>query len=151
MKIYSGNTWNVIDTQSITASSGTFSYTFTENDPQGEYYAAVVATPTVGGDGIWLDYGYAALNAYSTFTGYVNAAQNATAISGANVSFSQNGIVSNSFSGFDGNYTATGFMTGTSLVINVTQSGYSQYYVSFIPMVAKSISLNITLNATAPA
>jgi hypothetical protein len=140
-----------VDTQAVSASSGTFTYTFTDSNPQGEYYAVIGATPNTGGDFIWMQYDYAALEAYVKFLGYVNTAQNATAITGANVSFTQNGLVSNSFSGIDGNYTADGFLTGAVLTINVTAPGYSQYYVSLTQMVAKSISLNITLNATAPA
>jgi hypothetical protein len=59
-------------------------------------------------------------------------------------------IIQNSNTTADGNYSATGFLTGATLTINVTKSGYSQYYVTMIPMVAKTTSLNLTLNSTTP-
>jgi len=150
MKIYSANDWSVVSNQPVSAQSGTMTYQFTTSDPQGEYYAVLVAVPNVGGDDIWMNYDYASLSAYAKFTGWVNN-QSGYPISGANVNFSQNSIISNSVTIDDGNYTAEGFLTGATLVINVTKSGYSQYYVTMIPMVAKSIPMNITLNSTSPA
>lgn len=150
MKIYSANLWTVVDNVPITSSSGTISYTFTTSDPQGEYYAVIGATPNAGGSFIWMNYDYASLTAYATFYGWVNDAETTLPISGANVSFSQGSIVSNSITPASGNYTASGFLTGAILTINVTKSGYSQYYVTLTPMVAKSIPLNITLNSTTP-
>ena len=150
MKIYSANTWTVVSNQPISASSGSFTYTFTTSDPQGEYYAVITATPNAGGSAIWMNYDYASLTAYATFTGYVNGAETNAVLSGANVSFSQGSIIQNSITTADGNYSASGFLTGATLTINVTKSGYFQYYVTLTPMVAKSIPLNITLNATTP-
>ena len=151
MKIYSGNDWTVISNQPITAPSGTFIYQFTSNDQQGEYYAVIIAVPNVGGDDIWMNYDYAALNAYASFHGYVNDAETTLPISGANVSFSQNSIISNLITPPDGNYTATGFMSGAILTINVTASGHFQYYVAFTPLVSGSKEVNITLNSTSPS
>jgi hypothetical protein len=150
MKIYSASTWAVVSNQPIFASSGTFTYTFTTSDPQGLYYAVIVATPNAGGSAIWMNYAYANLLAYATFTGYVNGAETNSVLSGANVSFSQGSIIQNSITTADGNYSATGFLTGATLTANVTKSGYSQYYVTMIPMVAKTTTLNLTINSTTP-
>lgn len=147
--VISGTTGSTVHTQAITASSGTDTYTFTSTDPQGVYYAVVKATPNAGGDAIWMNYDYATLSAYLTLTGYVNN-ETAMVLSGANVNITQNSVVTSQTTTTDGNYTATGFLTGSPVVINVTKSGYSQYYVQFTPMVAKSIPLNITLNSTTP-
>jgi len=151
MKIYSGNDWTVVSNQPITASSGTFTYQFTSSDQQGEYYAVIIAVPNVGGDDIWMNYDYAALNAYASFHGYVNDAETTLPISGANVSFSQNATISNSITPADGNYTATGFMSGAILTINVTAAGYFQYHVALTPLISGSKAINISLNSTSPS
>jgi len=148
--VISGTTGSTVHSQAITASSGTDTYTFTSTDPQGVYYAVVKATPNAGGDAIWMNYDYATLSAYLTLTGYVNN-ETAMVLSGANVNITQNSVVTSQITTADGNYTATGFLTGSPVVINVTKSGYHQYYVQFTPMVAKSIPLNITLNSTTPS
>lgn len=155
MKIYRGNDWSVASAQSITASSGTFTYTFTTSDTQGEYYAVIEAIPNVGGNAIWMNYDYAALNAYVTFNWCLNN-ESVMVQSGANVSLSQNSIVSNTITGANGCGNSTGFFTGIPLTINITKPGYFQYYVQFTPMVARTIGtatvpFNFTINSTTPA
>ncbi len=149
LDLISGTSGATVHTQSLSASSGTDTYTFTSTDPQGVYYAVVKATPNAGGDPIWMNYDYATLNAYVTISGYVNGAETNAVLSGANVSMVQSSIVSNSITIADGNYTATGFYTGSQIVITVNASGYYQYSAQFTPM-KNSIALNFTLNSTTP-
>jgi hypothetical protein len=148
--IMSGNTGQFIHNESISLQSGTKTYTWTTSDTQGVYYAALIATPTTGGQDIWMGIDWADVNAYVTFTGYVNGAETNAVLSGADVNFTQGSTVSHSVTIADGNYTATGFLTGATMMINVTKSGYSQYNVSLIPLAAGSKTVNITLNSTTP-
>lgn len=150
LAILSANTGQFIHNESISTQVGTSTYQWTTSDTQGAYYAIIIATPVAGGNEIWMNYDYTQLNAYVTFNGYVNGAETNAVLSGVNVSMVQGSTVSNSVTIADGNYTATGFLTGATLTINVTKSGYSQYLVTTVPMVARSISLNFTLNSTTP-
>jgi hypothetical protein len=150
IKIYNGNDWSVAHTQSISSVSGTASYTFTSSDTQGEYYAVLESTSVAGGNPIWMNYDYAALNAYFKMYGYVNGAENNTILAGANVSIVQGSTVVNQITPADGSYNATGFLTGTNLTVNATKSGYFQYLVSYVPMSSGAKIVNITLNATSP-
>ena len=148
--IMNGNTGQFIQNQSISTQAGSFTRQWTTSDTQGTYYAIVIATPISGGSDIWMNYDYTQLSGYITFSGYVNDAQNATVLSGANVSISQGSTIQNSITIADGNYSATGFLTGATLTFNVTKAGYSQYYKTLVPMNAKSIQRNFTLNSTTP-
>jgi hypothetical protein len=141
---------NLVNSQVITSQSGTVTYTWTDSQTAGVYYAEIVATPKAGGSDILMNFDYTSLQAYITFYGYVNNAQNATPISGANVSVVQGSIVSNSITTADGNYTASGFYSGSSTAFNITATGYSQYNVTFVPLATKTIYLNISLNSTSP-
>jgi hypothetical protein len=148
--LISGTSGSVVHTTALSMQSGTTAYTFTTNDLQGIYYAAIIAKKRATSADYWLNYDYTTLNAYLTFTGYVNN-ETGYVQSGANVSIVQNSIVSNSVTIADGNYTATGFLSGATLTFNVTKSGYSQYLASLTPLVAKTIPLNFTINSTTPA
>ena len=143
---------NTISTTPLSTNSGTVSVTFTSANYVGTYYAVIIATPIAGGSGIWLAYDYTTLDAYAGFNGYVNDAETATVIVGANVSFVQGSTISNSITGASGSYAVPGLGTGVALSLNVTASGHHQYYATFTPQIARSnISLNITLNSTSPA
>jgi hypothetical protein len=150
LKIYRANDWTVVQSTGLTTSTGTGSYTFTSSDTQGAYYAVIVATPNVGGNEIWMVFDYAQMNAYFVPYGWVNDAETGNVISGANVSMSQGSIISNSITTAYGNYTSTGFLTGSTLIINVTAVAHSQYYATLIPLTTGSKFINISLNSTSP-
>lgn len=149
--IISATTGTVVNSQSITTMAGTTTYKFTSSDQQGVYYAVVIATVRATSEDIWMNYDYAEVNAYVTFYGWVNDAQTAAVISSANVSIVQGSIISNTITDANGNYSATGFLTGATLIFNVTAAGHSQYSKSLIPLIGKSIPLNFTLNSTTPS
>ena len=48
----------------------------------------------------------------------------------------------------NGTYRATGFLTGSAILVNVTAPQYLQYYVQFTPSNSKTNALNITLRST---
>ena len=147
----SGTTCATMHSEAISAASGTSSYTFTSTDPLGVYYGIVKATKHSDSSVIWMNYDYAELTAYVTIAGYVNDAETQLPISGAVVNITQNSITGSATTIADGNYSLTNYLAGTALSINATASGYSQYYVQFSPLSAKTINLNITLNSTTPA
>jgi hypothetical protein len=146
--IISGTTGAVISSQGVSSQSGTVAYTFVEESAsQGVYYAVIISND--GTSDSWLGFDYAELNPYLTFTGYVNDETGAV-ISGANVNITQNSIIRDSTTIADGNYSATGLYSGAPTTLNVTKTGYTQYYASLIPMAAKSIHLNFTLVDSTP-
>lgn len=150
LAILSVNTGQFIHNETITTQTGTSTYTWTTSDSQGVYYAVIIAT-AANGQEIWMNLDFASVSAFITFSGYVNGAETNAVLSGANVSLSQGTTVVNQVTIADGNYSATGFLTGATLTMNVTKSGYSQYFVTLTPMTARSITLNFTLNATPSA
>lgn len=143
-------TWTTKGTNPITTQTGSKTYTFTTNDNAGTYYAVIIAKYKSTGVDAWMNIDWADLDTYVTFYGYVMN-QTGSVISGANVNISQGSIITNTTSFADGNYTATGYYTGSITRLNVTASGYSQYNVSLIPLAAKRVYLNFTLNSTAPS
>jgi hypothetical protein len=149
--IISGTTGATMQSTAISASSGTATYTFTSTDPLGVYYGIVKATKLSDRTVIWMNYDYSELTAFVTIAGYVNDAESQLPISGAVVNITQNSITGTTTTIADGNYSLTNYLAGTPLSINATAAGYSQYYVSFSPLSAKTIALNITLNSTTPA
>jgi hypothetical protein len=144
----SGTTGTVIDSQAVTTQSGVKSIAFQPEDTIGVQYVVLIRTS--GGTDSWMNFDYAELNSYISFEGYVND-QDGNPLDGANVNISQNTVISDTTTIADGNYTASpGFYSGTSTLINVTKSGYTQYYVSLIPLVAKTVPLNFTLVDSTP-
>lgn len=141
----------VHNSQNIAASSGTVSYTWTDADTQGVYFAEIIADRISDGEDILMNYDYATVTASFGVNGYVNAAGNATPISGASVTYSQGDTVSNTTSGFDGNYSVSGFLTGIAIWANVSATGYETQNFTFTVQNGHTITRNITLNATSPS
>lgn len=136
---------NVVDTQTVTTRTGSKSVTFTSSDTLGVYYAVLIAKPT-GGNDIWLNLDTAELTGYLVLTGNVYNAETAAYIPVANVSITQGSTVYNKVTAVDGNYTTdAAFVSGATISVNVTSSGYLQYTDTFTPLEGKTIGLNFTL------
>ncbi|MDD2246319.1 MAG: hypothetical protein PHC39_04475 [Proteiniphilum sp.] len=143
---------NVVSTQSITSQTGSKTYTFDSSDTNGVYYAIVIATPIAGGDENWLNYDSAELSSYITIEGYVNNAQTAIPINISYVNITQGSLI-NAMTTVDGNYSTTAgtaFLTGSSITINATSTGFKQYLYSFTPSTGSKKVINITLDPIAP-
>ena len=139
-------------TENIATSEGTVTYTWdADDDTQGVYYAEIIADRISDGEDVLLNYDYATLTAAFGFTGYVNAAQTALPIEAANVSYAQGDTVETDSSGFDGNYSVSGFLTGIPIWANVSADGYETQNFTFTVMNGHTITRNITLNATSPS
>jgi hypothetical protein len=132
---------------SLTASSGSVDFTFTEDNPEGVYYAILTATNHDGYEYI-LGSDYATLVSYFAYGGYVNNGYNTSIITDANITITQ-GLTAAEIlsSGYDGNYSSSPvFSTGSSVFFNATKTGFKPYQYSFTPLAAKSVkNLNITL------
>jgi hypothetical protein len=131
----------------LTESSGTITYDFTEDDAEGVYHAWLIATNHDGYEYV-LGSDYAELVAYFGYGGTVHDCITELPLSGVNVNVTQ-GLTApyNASSGFDGNYT-TGplFTTGSSVFFNVTKSGYNPYQYSFVPLSSGTVrDLNLTI------
>lgn len=139
-------------TENIATSSGDVTFTWdTTEDTQGVYYAEIIADRITDGEDILLNYDYATLTATFGFNGYVNAAQTALPIGAANVTYAQGDTMVNTSSGFDGNYSALGFLTGIPIWSNTSATGYQTQNFTFTVQNGHTITRNITLNETAPS
>lgn len=139
-------------TENIATSEGSVSFTWdADEDDQGVYYAEIIADRISDGEDVLLNYDYATLTAYFGFTGNVNAAQTALPIEAANVSYAQGDTVETDSSGFHGNYSVSGFLTGIPIWANVSADGYETQNFTFTVMNGHTITRNITLNETTPS
>jgi len=85
---------NVVYTSPITTQTGTKTITLDETTyPSGAYYGAVIRTS--GSEDTWMTADLMEIVGYVFYAGYVNDAQSATPITGANVSIAQGDIVYN--------------------------------------------------------
>lgn len=148
------NIFGVVDaTYPVTTQTQTISHTWDTDQPIGVYYAAIIATPKTGtspADDIWMAVALTNVDAYLTLHGYVLNAENATAISGANVNITQGLTINNVATPSDGNYSVTGLSQGATIAINVSKTGYQTYYHQFTPLRIGSLELNFTLIPTSP-
>ena len=142
---------SIIDTQPVTTQTGTKNMAFASTDAIGVYYTVLIADPITSGSDVWMDYDYAELNAYVTFTGYVNGAET-EAPTAAHINISQGSVAYDNTTSDPFDYTTnSSFYAGTATDVNITASGYRQYTYSFTPLEAKTINLNFTLVPLAPA
>jgi hypothetical protein len=89
------------------------------------------------------------MTGYIHFTGFVLNAETALPISGASINVTQGTTYQLSSSLASGAWNSTGnFLTGTTIRVNATKTGYDPYYNSFIPQIAKTINLTIPMLPT---
>lgn len=135
----------------LTASSGSVTYDWTENDAEGVYHAWLIATNHDGYEYL-LGSDYAELVAYFGYGGYVNDCVTELPLPDANVNVTQ-GMTAlyNGTSGVNGNYT-TGplYSTGSNVFFNVTKANYNPYQYNFVPLSSGTVNdLNLTICPTA--
>ena len=132
---------------SLTSSSGTITYPFTENDIEGVYHAWLIATNHNGYEYI-LGADYTELVAFFGYGGNVSDGYTGLPIDNANITFTQGLSAAEILhSGPDGNYSSEPvFTTGSSVFVNATQTGYTPYQYSWVPLSSGTVSdLGITL------
>lgn len=144
--------WGAVkSTTPITASTGSVTHDWADDDEEGVYYAFLIAKANSGGYDYYLGYDDTELVDYFQIDGHVLNAENATAIQNANVSFTQGTTIVNLTGGFDGNYTSGPyFTTGSPVYINATATGFYQYLYNFTPLAAKTLNITIVLEPTSP-
>lgn len=128
----------------LTERIGQTTYTFSQDDPQGTYYAVLIMTRRSDGAEYWIGLDYTTLEQYFSPYGIVMN-ESGTPIANATVKLTQGTTSSTTVTIADGNYSATGFTTGSTLVYNVTASGYGQYYAQFSPPAYGTTQINVTL------
>ncbi|MDD5395516.1 MAG: carboxypeptidase-like regulatory domain-containing protein [Thiothrix sp.] len=143
---------NFKENMSLTASSGSVTHNWADDDAEGVYHAWLIATSNVGANEYILGDDYTNLVAYfgyggTTYDGYTGLPLPYTA-----VNVTQGTSVSNVSSDSGGNYTTDKiFVTGASVFFNATKPGYNPYQYNFVPLASKSIyDLNVTLYPSAP-
>jgi hypothetical protein len=137
-----------LNSQAINTATQTSTVTF---DTAGVRYIEVVATKR--SDSTTYIMGYASVTVYDylQFSGIVYDGGTGAALSGAAYNFtSSSGITHAGVSGFDGNFTVTGFGSGGTLWYNFTKSGYVAYNYSFSPLSTGPKPLTITLKPISP-
>jgi hypothetical protein len=139
--------YQFIQNTSLTSSSGSVTYDWTEDNPEGVYHAWLIATNHDGYEYI-LGSDYAELVAFFGYGGTVHDCITTLPIAGANVNITQ-GLTAlyNGTSGYDGNYSSGPlFGTGSNVFYNVTMAGYNPYQYSFTPLSSGTVSdLNVTI------
>jgi hypothetical protein len=129
-----------IQNTTITSSSGSASYTWTEDNAEGVYHAWLIATNHDGYEYV-LGSDYTELTAYFGYGGTARDGYTTLPIEGVNITFTQGASSSVLSSGIDGNYSTTPiFNTGSSVFINATKSGYKPYQYNWIPLSSGTVS-----------
>jgi hypothetical protein len=144
---------NFVQNTSLTSSSGTVSYDWTENNAEGVYHAWLIATNHDGYEYV-LGSDYTELVAFFGYGGYVNDGYTMLPVLGADVNVTQGlTAVYHSTTIADGNYsTGPKFSTGSSVFFNVSKTGYKPYQYSFVPLSSGTISdLNVTIYPLNPS
>ncbi|MDD3019880.1 MAG: hypothetical protein PHX61_02735 [Alphaproteobacteria bacterium] len=135
-------------TNALTAQSGTVSVTLTDYDP-GVYYAEIIATEKSTGTAYVMYYAATEVTAYVTFSGYVMNEENATVLSGANITVYQGTSNLSQLSTSTGAWNSSNnWLTGTSITVAATKTGYSAYSNTFTPVGSGNIALNISMAPT---
>ena len=155
---YSYKIVDAYDTQKATGTlstqTGSFSVPLTTGTYiPGAYYAEIIATQTSDSSQHLMAYSGTTLTDYITFSGLVYDAPSAALLSGALINITQAGTSTTHAITTDGTgtYSATGYLTGSSISITGTKSGYTTYSYTFTPLSATEINLNIALEPTSPS
>lgn len=121
--------------------------TFSESDGGGARYIMAIATEKTTGEERIIGYKILTVLEYLGFTGTVYDGPTETPLEGATVNFTQSSpelsVVATS--GYDGNYTSTGFIEGSTITVNASAPGYHRYEYSFMPLGYGMKSVGITL------
>lgn len=136
---------NDVDSTPIVANSGSVTYTWTEDEAAGVYYAEIVATPEAGGTAVLLNYDWATLSSSFKVYGYVHDAETTLPVSGAVVNASQGSTLVNNTTSAAGYYEVSGFITGNLFGMNTSHASYQTYWNNFTPLYNHALYINVTL------
>jgi hypothetical protein len=132
--------YNFKQNTTLTSSSGTVSYQFTEDDNEGVYHAWLIAQNHNGYEYL-LGSDYTTLVAFFGYGGVAYDGYTELPLPGANITMTQ-GLTAAEImiSGIDGNYSSDPvFSTGSSVFVNATMAGYTPYQYSWIPLSAATV------------
>lgn len=135
--------------QQVTEAASTVTYQWSSDADQGVYYAEIIAVPNDGSGDILLQYAITELSAYFGYSGTVLEDESALPVVNATVSYSQGSTVSTDTTDGNGTYSVTGFITGLPVWANASGSGYQTQNYTFIPLYARTVDRNITLEKNA--
>lgn len=138
---------SVKETIPINQQTGTESVTLTSSTYPSMVYNVLLQATTISDSSVHImNYDGMEVTGYISFVGTVMDAETTLPISGAYVNVSQGTTTTNTSSLSSGEWNSTGnFLTGTVIRINATATGYDTYTNSFIPQIAKTIPLNISM------
>ena len=137
---------------SIPPHTGTASYTWLDTDGEGLYYGLIYAKRLSDNEEILMNLDTAELSSTLVVNGYVFDATTAGTIPNTTVTITQGVTTNGVVSGFDGNYTSTSnaFVANSPTTLVANKTGYETYQHVFTPLMAGSISINLTLMPTTP-
>jgi hypothetical protein len=143
---------NTTKTYNITSQSGADTYQWTTTNQDGVYYAEAIASyinTSKNISDIPMGYDICELGNVVSLQGYVKNARTGEVIKGANVTITQYKSTQYLQSSLiNGSYSAMGFLTGEGLTVNTSASGYTPFKFTIIPLIAKTININISLVPT---
>ena len=135
-----------------TDTSGTVSITFdSAHYSQGAYYGEMVATDRNTQAKFIMGQTAITLTQYLEFYGHVYDGKTALVLSGVKVNFTQLGTSQVQTTTADGNYSVGSLTTGSTVYINVSKTGYTEYDNTFIPTTTGNKSLNPSVYPTSPS
>jgi hypothetical protein len=140
-----GNTTNIFN---FTRQSGQFQLSWNSTYLTGVYYAEAVASPIAANKSSDIPMGYAIteLGEVVTLQGYVKNAITGDLVKQANITTSQYKMVQYIQSGIaNGSYYTTGYFIGEGLTVNASANGFNPYTFTFIPLVAETLNINVSL------
>ena len=142
----------VMNTQTISAQTGTISVPVTTAYTPGVYYAEIVATKISDGTTNVMNIAYMSVTTYIPMTGFVMNEETGATISAANLNVTQGLQYQSVTSGYNGNWSSNnGWVSGSAITINTTASGFKQNIHTFTPLTSSAVALNISMAPTTSA
>jgi hypothetical protein len=139
----------VMNTQTISTQTGTISVPLTTAYTPGVYYAEIVATKISDGTTNVMNIAYTSVTTYIPMSGYVMNEETGAVIPSANMNVSQGLQYQTVTSDANGSWNSNnGWISGSTITINSTASGYKQNIHSFLPLGASTVFLNISMSPT---
>ena len=136
-----------IESKPINSATGVDAFTF---DTAGVQFIEVIATKKSDASTYILGYASTTVYEYLAFSGHVYDGNTTAALSGVAFNFTQGSTKVVGTSGYDGNFSASGFGSGSVLTYNFTKMGYYARNYSFTPLTTGTKALNVTLAPKPP-
>ena len=137
----------VMNTQTIPTQTGTISVPITTSYSPGVYYAEITATKISDGTVNAMNIAYMSVTTYIPMNGYVMNEETGAVIPSANMNISQGLQYQTVTTDANGSWSSSnGWVSGSTITINTTATGFKQDLHPLLPLNSASIFLNISMS-----